>query len=93
MCPGASQCVSGALLKRKSLGGCAGAVLESGSGASARLGTAEVPESLHRAKHDKNLGSRDNYYVDKEGNLYSGSEDGGELTYEGHRDDWAEDDW
>jgi hypothetical protein len=55
-----------------------------------RLKDKEVPQSLHREKPKRGLGAQDSFYVDKDGNIYSGSEDGGELTYEGNMEDWEE---
>ena len=45
-----------------------------------KLKDSEVRGNLHNTKNKRGMGATDNYYVDADGNVYSGREDGGELT-------------
>ena len=56
-----------------------------------RLKDSEVPRQAHAQKRKGNpLRADDGYFVDKEGNLYSGNDKQGELTSEGKLEDYQD---
>ena len=56
-----------------------------------RLKDSEVPRQAHAQKRKGNpLRADDSYFVDKEGNLYSGNDKQGELTSEGKLEDYQD---